>query len=175
MALSIASSSSAVCSLNAGTVSFNGVGTCLILANQVGNSLYLPAGQVSQSVSVGGVTAVFSTQSSADTTLGQNVQDTATLAGGVNPTGTITFNLYGPTDTTCSQAPVAHSTKAVSGNGIYQSAVFAPLAPGTYRWVASYGGDANNLSVTGVCGGLNESVTISACRRCRWSRLALAV
>ena len=36
------------------------------------------------------------------------------------------------------------TTKAVNGNGAYTSAAFTPTLVGTYRWVASYGGDANN-------------------------------
>ena len=57
-----------------------------------------------------------STQASAATTAGQEVNDTATIAGGFNPTGTITFNLYAPGDTTCSN-PVFTTTVPVTGDG----------------------------------------------------------
>jgi hypothetical protein len=42
------------------------------------------------------------------------------------------------------------------------SAPFTPTAPGTYRWIASYSGDANNAAVSGLCNAANESVNIPA-------------
>ena len=90
-----------------------------------------------------------------------SVSDTATLAGGVSPTGTITFNLYGPNDATCATAAVFTTTKPVTGNGSYTSANYTPTAGGTYRWTASYGGDADNNAVSEACNGTNESVTVT--------------
>src|SRR5262249_43520165 len=84
------------------------------------------------------------TQASAGVSLGGSLFDTATLSGGVVPSGTITFRLYGPNDANCSGSPVSTSTASVVGNGSYISGSFTPTAVGTYRWVASYGGDANN-------------------------------
>jgi hypothetical protein len=53
MTFSIDSSSgSGVCSISAGTVSFTGVGTCVVDANQAGNARYLAAPQVQQSFSI---------------------------------------------------------------------------------------------------------------------------
>ena len=73
------------------------------------------------------------------------VQDTAALSGGSSPTGTITFNLYGPSATaSCSGTPVDTETAAVSGNGDYTTPSFTPAQAGTYWWTASYGGDAGN-------------------------------
>ncbi|MCA1683920.1 MAG: hypothetical protein LC708_02160, partial [Actinobacteria bacterium] len=76
--------------------------------------------------------------------LGGAVFDTATLAGGNSPTGTITFDLFGPTNPTCTGAPIFTSTVTVTDNGSYQSDSFTPVLPGRYRWVARYSGDANN-------------------------------
>ncbi|MCA1683557.1 MAG: hypothetical protein LC708_00255, partial [Actinobacteria bacterium] len=84
------------------------------------------------------------TTASATTGLGGPVHDTATLTGGTVPTGTITFNLYGPDNTTCTGPPVFTATVPVVGAGAYQSGDFTPTAPGTYRFVAAYSGDANN-------------------------------
>ena len=51
---------------------------------------------------------------------------------------------------------------AVSGNGTYTSAPgYTATAVGTYRWIASYSGDANNIAIPGACNGANESVTIT--------------
>src|SRR5262245_46632514 len=102
------------------------------------------------------------TQASPNVTLGGSVSDTATLAGADNPTGTITFRLYGPGDDTCSGTPAFTDTKTVGGNGAYTSSSFTPSAAGTYRWVAGYGGDANNKTVSGACNDPNESVVVAA-------------
>ena len=103
-------------------------------------------------------TPTISTVASGNVTLGGQVTDTATLAGTYNGTGTITFKLWG--NATCAGSPVFTTTKPVTGNASYTSAPFTPLAAGTYRWIASYGGDANNAAVTGACGDANESVTV---------------
>ena len=42
------------------------------------------------------------------------------------------------------------------------SAAFTPPQAGTYRWVASYGGDANSMPVAGACNDPNESTVVSA-------------
>lgn len=106
-----------------------------------------------------------STQASPTTThLGGSITDTATLStlvpGGPAPTGTITFRLFGPNQSTCGGAVVFTSTKTVSGNGSYTSDPFAPSAPGTYRWIANYSGDAAHNPIAGMCNDANESVVI---------------
>jgi hypothetical protein len=107
-------------------------------------------------------TPTLTTQASAGVSLGGSVSDTAMLAAGVNPTGTITFNLYGPSATPdCSGTPVTTSTATVSGNGSYPSATFSPTAAGTYYWTASYGGDANNAAASSNCTDATESVTVT--------------
>ena len=93
---------------------------------------------------------------------GAGISDTATLAGGVNPTGTITFTLFGPNNATCTGVAIFTSTVPVSaGNGNYTSGSFTPVAAGTYRWVAAYSGDASNTAVTSACNAANESVVVS--------------
>src|SRR5205807_725368 len=83
------------------------------------------------------------------------------LTSGTNPSGTITFNLYGPDDATCGGAVIFSSTVSVSGNGDYASASYTANQAGTYRWVASYSGDANNNSATTSCNDPNESVVVT--------------
>jgi len=53
VAFTIAASSSAVCTISGALVSFIGVGSCVINANQAGSVLYDPATQVQQTVAVG--------------------------------------------------------------------------------------------------------------------------
>src|SRR5262249_5851237 len=89
------------------------------------------------------------------------ITDTATLEGGIAPTGTITFHLYGPNDGDCSHDPIFTSEVPVNGNGSYTSAPFTPMSAGTYRWRVTYSGDANN-NKTGPteCGIASETTVI---------------
>jgi hypothetical protein len=90
---------------------------------------------------------------------GVPLTDSATLSGGASPTGTITFTLIAP-----GGATVDTETIAVSGNGTYSTPhSFVPAAAGTYQWVASYGGDANNRPAASTPGSEPETVT-RACR-----------
>jgi hypothetical protein len=89
-----------------------------------------------------------------------NLIDSATLTGGSNPTGTITFKLYGPDDANCSGPVIFTSTTAVSGNGSYQSDPFTPTQAGTYRWIANYSGDTGNNPTANGCNGANEDVVV---------------
>ncbi len=101
-----------------------------------------------------------STAASGPIDVGGNISDVATLSGGYGPTGTITFKLYGPNDDQC-VTEISSESVTVSGNGDYASPSFTPTQPGTYRWVASYSGDANNDAVSGNCNDDGESVLVS--------------
>jgi uncharacterized repeat protein (TIGR01451 family) len=101
-----------------------------------------------------------STDASASVVVGGLIWDVATLSDGFNPTGTITFHLYGPDDASCATS-IFTDTATVLGNGQYTSDSFTTAAAGTYRWVASYGGDANNDPVAGNCNDENESVVVT--------------
>jgi hypothetical protein len=108
------------------------------------------------------VTGLTTSAQPPSTTLGNSIYDLATLATGGNPTGSMTFRLYGPSNPTCTGTPVFTSVVGVNGDGTYASQSFTPLATGTYNWVASYSGDANNAAVSGTCGDPNESTTVDA-------------
>ena len=87
---------------------------------------------------------------------GSKLTDSAALAGGYNPTGTITFTLYSPNGTTV----VDTETATVTGDGTYSTPNgYLPTAAGTYEWVASYGGDANNVPVSTTEGNEPELVS----------------
>ena len=93
--------------------------------------------------------------------VGIRIHDTATLSSGVNPSGTVSFSLYGPGDATCS------GTDLLAGNTSFKniplsnhqavSAEFSTTQVGTYNWVAAYSGDANNAAQSSICG--SEPVT----------------
>ncbi len=93
------------------------------------------------------------------TTTADSPVDTATLSGGFNPQGTITFQVYFASGT-CSSNPLFTSVVSVNGNGNYASAPFTPPGAGAYQWVASYSGDANNSPFTAPCGDNGEALTV---------------
>ncbi len=70
--------------------------------------------------------------------------DSATLSGGYNPTGSISFTLTAPDGTTVPEGSVT-----VSGDGSYSSPSVLATEVGVYTWHASYGGDTNNNPASG--------------------------
>ena len=106
------------------------------------------------------------TTASGNATLGTALSDHATVSGLVAPVAgaTITFLLYGPDNAACSGTPLFTSTQtaAIAGStATATSSAFTPTAAGTYRWVAQFSGDANNLPVSGACGDPGETQQIS--------------
>jgi uncharacterized repeat protein (TIGR01451 family) len=105
------------------------------------------------------------TTASGPVQMGATINDVAHLSGGFSPTGSITFDLYGPDDTNCS-GPVAFShTVSVNGNGDYASGNYTTTAAGTFRWIAGYSGDANNAAVSGSCNDADENVVVGELNR----------
>src|SRR5207244_3562500 len=101
------------------------------------------------------------TSATATQTAGGTIQDTATLSGGTSPTGTISFSLYGPNDLTCGGMATSAGSATVSGNGSYSSSAVTENVAGTYRWIASYSGDANNNRFTTQCNDAGETSTVN--------------
>jgi hypothetical protein len=88
--------------------------------------------------------------------------DDATIAGATSSAGgTITFNLFDPSDATCSGAPALTQTVNVSGNGTYSTTntTFIASATGTWRWQVDYSGDGNNDATSSACGVENFTIT----------------
>ncbi|HWB54605.1 MAG TPA: hypothetical protein VG722_10445, partial [Tepidisphaeraceae bacterium] len=96
-------------------------------------------------------------QQPASAIVGSVIADQATVTGGNNPTGTVTFNLYNnPNGTGTSLFTDTESLV----NGIATSSGYTATATGTDYWVATYNGDSNNTSVTS--GISDEPVTVTA-------------
>jgi hypothetical protein len=117
----------------------------------LGGTVTKPAGQGLLSP-----TPTITTQAGGAVVVGSGVKltDTATLSGGLNPTGSITFTLHGPDNTV-----VDTETVTVTGAGTYSTPKgFLPVAAGTYQWVASYSGNAFNLPVNSTVGSEPEVV-----------------
>jgi hypothetical protein len=111
--------------------------------------------------------------------VGSPITDTATLSGTSqdvtttplpravtvvsNAGGTVTFTLYGPTDTGCTSMPIFTSGPiTVNGDGTYGPVSFTPTqGPGDYRWIAHYSGDPSNNGAIEACGAAGETSTVS--------------
>ncbi len=87
--------------------------------------------------------------------VGTKFRDTVILAGGYAPNGTVTFAIYGPGDKSCAK-PAFVNTVAVAGNGTVRSDPFTAKRAGTYRFVATYSGDAANQPATEPCGSFEQ-------------------
>ncbi len=133
-------------------------------------------GTARTTIAAGATAAAINTVASPTVQLGQGtLTDTATVSGLVNPVtgagaGTVTFVLYGPNDATCatpiftsSNRPLVLNEPATAGTAT-SSPPFTPTAPGTYQWIATYTGDANNLPVAGVCGDPLEQTVVTRAR-----------
>jgi hypothetical protein len=113
-------------------------------------------------VTVNRALPTLATTASAAVTLGGEVSDAAQLSAGSHPGGgNVTFHLYGPNDANCSLPQVFVSTNPANAAGAATSSSFTPTLPGTYRWIAAYGGDPDNLPVQAECNAANESVIVS--------------
>lgn len=126
------------------------------------NGLFAPDDTQAFSIEIAKATTSLSGTASGGGPLGTGLYDEADLSGGSSPTGTITIELYGPGDSTCSNPPVYTESKTVVGNGGYESHTHTPTAPGVYRWVASYSGDGDNAASATACGAPGQSATIDA-------------
>lgn len=93
--------------------------------------------------------------------VGEQITDTASISGGLAPTGTVTFRLFAPTDTSCSHGALAVSTVAVVGDGSYSSDPFTTSALGDYRYTATYSGDGFNAPAATICDNSSGVVTVS--------------
>jgi hypothetical protein len=118
-------------------------------------------GDETETVTISPAQPMISTVASSSVPQGGAISDTATLSGGADPTGTLTFDAYGPDDESCAGTPADSSTVAVTGHGDYVSRDFTPSAPGTYRWVAHYSGDVNNSPVGTGCRDSGEAVVVT--------------
>jgi hypothetical protein len=123
---------------------------------------------------VGTAASSLQTKASPSVSLGASISDSAQMvglpggAGGIGspPTGTLTFDLYAPADTTCA-TPIFTSapTLAIQGGVVSTAATgnFTPTAAasgsGTYRWRAFYPGDATYAATSTACGAETVAVT----------------
>ncbi len=121
-------------------------------------------GTPAQLVTVTPATPAIATVSSGSSPLGGGIFDTARLLGGFEPTGTVTFRLFGPGDTSCTVPLASFDVPLVEAPRV-KSPVYTTLAEGQYRWIAGYSGDARNQATSGNCGEEGESDTVLGAQR----------
>jgi hypothetical protein len=140
----------------------NAVGTWQWTASYSGDANNNPAGTAcgAEPVIVSKASPALSTAPSpATVVVGGALGDTATLAGGYKPGGTVTFKLFGPGDPTCALVAASSETDAVAAAGSRTLIAFSTDAAGTWHWIASYSGDANNNPAAGACA--DEAVAVT--------------
>src|SRR5262249_10831100 len=106
-------------------------------------------------------TPVLTTTASGPVVVGSNINDVAHLSGGLGTlSGSITFDVFAPSDTTCSTPISVPPAKTVTGAGNYTSGDYKTTVVGTYHGIAHYSGDSNNNAVNGSCGDANEASVV---------------
>jgi hypothetical protein len=152
------------CTIDTGTVTFIGVGTCKILSDQVGDETHWPAPQLSQSINVRYASTATIVSSRPGTpgasTYGQSITFTVTVISlHLTPAGTVQFYYAGSTV----GAPVA-----LDGSGI-ATWTTTTLPVGTQSAHAVYSGngtwaaaDSNTVSQDVSSGGDSATVVVSS-------------
>jgi hypothetical protein len=92
--------------------------------------------------------AISTTPEPLSATVGTDIADYATVSGGDNPTGTVTFVLYNNPD--C-MGPALFADTETLVSGAATSEGYTTTAAGTDYWVATYNGDAQNLPISSAC------------------------
>jgi hypothetical protein len=101
--------------------------------------------------------SITTTQLQTTAVVGTAIADTATVTGGYNPTGTVTFNLYNNPNGT--GTPLFTDPNEPLSGGTATSKGYTTTATGTDYWVATYNGDNNNNSVTSTANAEPVSIT----------------
>jgi hypothetical protein len=97
--------------------------------------------------------------------VGMAMHDTATVTSAVPVSGTVSFALYAPGDTSCENDLLAGQASFKSVplvNGVATSPDYTTTLIGVYQWAASYSGDAANSPAKGACPDPTEQVTTGA-------------
>ena len=123
------------------------------------NNSSVTSGTAYEPVTIGPASPMINSQQQPPTAIvGSSIADLATVTGGYNPTGTVTFNLYNNPNGTGTPL-FTDPNEPLASNGTATSKGYTATATGTDYWVATYSGDSNNNSATS--GLAAEPVTIS--------------
>jgi RHS repeat-associated protein len=92
---------------------------------------------------------------------GKPVADTAKVSGGFSPTGKVSWNVYAGADSSCRTPLNSQPLTANLNDGAAESPSYTPGSAGTYQFVATYDGDANNQAASTICGDKAEQVVVT--------------
>jgi hypothetical protein len=131
-----------------GSASVGGDFTGTLVVNSMGSFTVagLNTGQISASPTI-------AMAPSAGGTVGISVSATAAVSGGFKPGGSVTFALFGPSDPNCTGNSVFTDTEpllSLTSGLMAASKSYMTTAVGTYHWIATYNGDADNKPVSGA-------------------------
>lgn len=118
-------------------------------------------GEANEMVQVTVVTPTVTTKAGPSVPVGTQFTDSAMISGGMNPTGTIVFQVYGPGDVSCAHAIGGSKVTITDPTQPTVSGPFRPGTPGTYQFVAFYSGDAVNGAAKSTCGDPAENVVVT--------------
>jgi hypothetical protein len=136
---------------SADSAPLNLAGAYVYQASVVGNDNYIGDTSEEEPFTVPkSALGVLTTDTDPDSGLvGVILNDSATLSGAFNPTGSITFYLFAPGDdpnVTGDGATYSESVTVDMGNNTYDTQIgFVSDEPGIWHWVAVYSGDVNNV------------------------------
>ena len=140
------------------TVTASGTDYWVVTYNGDSSNTAITSGTASEPVTVSVASPTLTTSPlPASAPVGMVIADEATVVGGDNPTGTVTFNFYSNPSGT--GTPLFTDTETLV-SGTATSRGFTVTASGTDYWVATYNGDSNNAPVTS--GAASAPVTITA-------------
>jgi hypothetical protein len=147
--ISVDATSSAVCAIASGVVTFSAPGSCVLNANQAGNGTFNAATQVQQSLTVGmaSTTTTITTHTPNPSVVGTPIVVSVSVGvvapGGGSPTGNVTVS--------DGSSNCFFSLPATSCN-------LTPSSTGSKTLTASYTGNANYIASSS--GGVGHTVTL---------------
>jgi hypothetical protein len=169
VALSIdAGSTTGACNISGNVVSFTGVGACIVDADQAGNTNYVAAPQVKQTITVGKKTTTLTLTATPNPVITDAPVTLVATVVGDPPTGTVNF---ADNNVPLACSPVSLSVGATSSTATC-SATF-PTA-GTHSITATYSGDGTFAQTTTALAVTIDAPLVPAPVLDRWAMLLLS-
>lgn len=93
-----------------------------------------------------------------DAVIGQTIHATAQLSESPNPSGQISFEVFGNSSCSGPALTPPPAPASVSGDGEYESGEFTPPTAGAYYWSAHFSDDVDNSSADSACSAMFSTV-----------------
>ena len=163
---------------NSATTAALSIGSYAYIGVYSGDSNYKPSTGAVEPLSVAKSSpSIVTTPNPSVVTVGTScgpLTDSATLSGGSNPSGTITFTLYAPGSNTRVDK---ETVNVKNGDGTYTTPNGYTLpnnpTPGVYQWDATYSGDGNNQPASDTNNTWEQVEVVTPC--CNLSNVTFSV